>query len=62
MKGRQAIKNRQKSALELLKKQLEKGTKPKKIDGKTINEHIPLSVNDKERIDKEIEKLKKHVI
>jgi hypothetical protein len=45
---------RQQSALERLQRQLQVGTKPEKIDGKTTGNQVPLTSNDKARIEKEI--------
>ena len=38
------------------------GVKPLKVDGKTTNETIPLTDGDKNRINKEIEKLKSRIV
>jgi hypothetical protein len=45
---------RQQSALARLQQQLQVGTKPEKIDGKTTGKQVPLTSNDKARIEKEI--------
>lgn len=45
---------RQQSALERLQRQLQVGTKPEKINGKTTGNQVPLTSNDKARIEKEI--------
>ena len=45
---------RQQNALERLQRQLQVGTKPEKIDGKTTGNQVPLTSNDKARIEKEI--------
>lgn len=48
---------RQMSALARLQQQLQVGTKPEKIDGKTTGNQVPLTSNDKARIEREIETL-----
>jgi len=45
---------RQEAARERLERQLQVGTKPEKIDGKTTGNQVPLTSNDKARIEKEI--------
>jgi len=45
---------RQQNALVRLQKQLQVGTKPEKIDGRTTGGQVPLTSNDKARIEKEI--------
>lgn len=50
------------SALNLLEKQLSSGVKPLKVDGKTTNETTPLTDGDKNRINKEIERLKSRIV
>lgn len=45
---------RQQSALARLQQQLQVGTKPEKINGKTTGNQVPLTSNDKARIEKEI--------
>lgn len=46
---------RQLAARERLERQLQVGTKPEKINGKTTGKQVPLTDNDKVRIEKEIE-------
>lgn len=46
---------RQQSALERLQRQLQVGTKPEKINGKTTGNQVPLTSTDKARIEREIE-------
>jgi hypothetical protein len=48
---------RQQSALARLQQQLQVGTKPEKIDGKTTGNQVPLTSKDKARIEREIETL-----
>ena len=48
---------RQQSALARLQQQLQVGTKPEKIDGKTTGKQVPLTSTDKARIEREIETL-----
>ena len=48
---------RQQSALARLQQQLQVGTKPEKIDGKTTGKQVPLTDKDKVRIEREIETL-----
>jgi len=45
---------RQQSVLVKLQRQLQVGTKPEKIDGSTTGNQVPLTSNDKARIEKEI--------
>ena len=45
---------RQHSALARLQQQLQVGTKPEKINGKTTGNQVPLSSTDKARIEREI--------
>ena len=45
---------RQEAARERLERQLQVGTKPEKIEGKTTGNQVPLTSNDKARIEKEI--------
>ena len=45
---------RQQRALEGLQRQLQVGTKPEKIEGKTTGKQVPLTDKDKIRIEKEI--------
>ena len=49
------MKDRRKSALDRLTKQLEVGVKPEKVNGKTTNNQISLTDKDRKRIEKEIE-------
>lgn len=55
-------KERRERILKKLLIQLEVGTKPLKINGKTTGEQVPLSETDKNRIQKEIETLQKRII
>ena len=48
---------RQQSALARLQQQLQVGTKPEKINGKTTGNQVPLTSTDKARIEREIETL-----
>jgi hypothetical protein len=48
---------RQQSALARLQQQLQVGTKPEKINGKTTGDQVPLTSTDKARIEREIESL-----
>jgi hypothetical protein len=48
---------RQQSALARLQKQLQVGTKPEKIEGRTTGNQVPLTSTDKARIEREIESL-----
>jgi hypothetical protein len=45
---------RQQNALERLQRQLQVGTKPEKINGRTTGKQVPLTDTDKVRIEKEI--------
>ena len=45
---------RQQSALVRLQQQLQVGTKPEKINGRTTGNQVPLTSTDKARIEKEI--------
>lgn len=45
---------RQQSALERLQRQLQVGTKPEKINGRTTGNQVPLTSTDKARIEREI--------
>jgi len=51
----QRIRARRETAKNYLIEQLKRGTKPEKINGKTINKTIPLTDSDKIRINREIE-------
>ena len=57
MKGTTGIKMRRDSAKKQLEAQLQRGTKPEKVQGKTTNKLIPLTDFDKKRINREIETL-----
>lgn len=59
MRGKSGNRLRRNSALQLLEEQLKNGTKPEKVEGKTTTTMIPLTENDKKRINKEIDNLKK---
>ena len=48
------VEQRQMSALVRLQQQLQVGTKPEKIEGKTTGNQVPLTSNDKARIEREI--------
>ena len=48
---------RQQSALARLQQQLQVGTKPEKIEGRTTGNQVPLTSTDKARIEREIETL-----
>jgi hypothetical protein len=48
---------RQQSALARLQQQLQVGTKPEKIEGRTTGNQVPLTSTDKARIEREIESL-----
>jgi hypothetical protein len=48
---------RQQSAFARLQKQLQVGTKPEKIEGRTTGNQVPLTSTDKARIEREIESL-----
>lgn len=54
------VKERQQRALARLQQQLQVGTKPEKINGKTTGNQVPLTDKDKVRIEKEIESLSKN--
>ena len=51
------VEQRQMSALARLQQQLQVGTKPEKIEGRTTGNQVPLTSNDKARIEKEITSL-----
>jgi len=51
------VEQRQMSALARLQQQLQVGTKPEKINGRTTGNQVPLTSNDKARIEKEITSL-----
>ena len=55
MKGTTGIKLRRASAKARLEAQLQRGTKPEKINGKTTAKMIPLTNADIARINREIE-------
>jgi len=57
MKGTTGIKMRRESAKKLLEAELQRGTKPEKINKKTTSHMIPLTEKDKDRIKREIESL-----
>ena len=59
MKGTMGIRLRRDSAKGMLEAQLERGTKPEKINKKTTTKIIPLTDKDKERINKELENINK---
>jgi hypothetical protein len=59
MKGGLGRRNRRQSAYSLLETELNRGTKPEKINGKTTKNMIPLSEVDKKRITLEMEILSK---
>ena len=48
---------RQQSALARLQQQLQVGTKPEKIEGRTTGNQVPLTSTDKARIEREITNL-----
>ena len=48
---------RQQSALARLQQQLQVGTKPEKINGRTTGNQVPLTSTDKARIEREITSL-----
>lgn len=54
------VEQRQMSALARLQQQLQVGTKPEKINGKTTGNQVPLTSTDKARIEKEINILSKN--
>lgn len=45
-----------------MQSQLEKGTKPLKVNGKTTNQTTPLSDSDRNRIQKQLEVLSQKII
>ena len=51
------VEQRQMSALARLQQQLQVGTKPEKINGRTTGNQVPLTDKDKVRIEKEITSL-----
>jgi hypothetical protein len=51
------VESRRKNAKSVLEKQLTKGTKPEKVNGKTVSKMIPLTEGDKKRITNEIDTL-----
>jgi hypothetical protein len=53
--------DRKQNALARLQQQLQVGTKPEKINGKTTGNQVSLTSNDKARIEKEIEILSKNI-
>jgi len=57
MKGITGIKMRRESAKKMLEEQLKRGTKPEKINGKTISNMVALTDTDKKRIQREIENI-----
>ena len=59
MRGKSGNRLRRNSALTLFEEQLNRGTKPEKVEGKTTAKMIPLTDGDKNRINKEIEILNK---
>ena len=62
MKAKAGVNLRKKAALKRLIEQLAKGTKPAKVDGKTVNTRfVLLTDGDKERIRREIDILKNHL-
>jgi hypothetical protein len=54
------VEDRQQRALARLQQQLQVGTKPEKINGKTTGNQVPLTSTDKARIEKEINILSKN--
>lgn len=54
------VEERQQRALARLQQQLQVGTKPEKINGKTTGNQVPLSSTDKARIEREITTLSKN--
>ena len=54
MKGTIGIRLRRQEAYKVLEAQLNRGTKPEKINGKTTSTMIPLTESDKKRIEKEM--------
>ena len=57
MKGTTGIKMRRQRVVTALTAQLERGTKPEKLNGKTTSKMISLSDADKKRITRELEVL-----
>ena len=57
MKGTTGIRHRREGARKSLEEQLQRGTKPEKINGKTTKNVIPLTEGDITRINREIEVL-----
>jgi len=57
MKGTTGIRSRRDRAYKMLEEQLNRGTKPEKVNGKTTKNMIPLTEFDKKRISKEMELL-----
>ncbi len=51
------VESRRKNAKSVLEKQLTKGTKPEKVNGKTVSKMIPLTEGYKKRITNEIDTL-----
>lgn len=56
------VKKRRKNSLERLKKQLSENVKPLKVNGKTLNESVPLTEQDIKRINNEIQILEKQIL
>lgn len=54
MKGTTGVKMRRQRVASMLTAQLERGTKPEKINGKTTSKMVSLSDADKTRINREI--------
>jgi len=59
MKGTTAIARRRGNARKMLEEQLERGTKPEKVNKKTTANMIPLTEGDIKRINKEMDILSK---
>jgi hypothetical protein len=57
MKGTTGINMRRYNAMKMREEQLKSGEKPEKVNKKTTNKKVPLTMADKERIIKEIEVL-----
>lgn len=57
MKGTTANRMRREAARKMLEAQLERGTKPENVDGKTTSKMIPLGEKDIKRIKGEIENI-----
>lgn len=57
MKGTLGIKSRRDRAKKMLEEQLQRGTKPEKINGKTTSKMVSLTQGDIARIKKEIESI-----